>query len=190
VPISRQIWRHQSSDYWRIVSWHVTPCSLRGTYRRSEERHSVTFTPPPPTSSQAAYVYYLFAYLEFVSNCSSSFACLTSWQQIPTSQLVSRQVVAAVDQVQCSTSPCGICGGQSGTGMVLYQCRCIVSCQYPSTNIPYTFAHLPPTLYNLRIWQDLTCYPLCPPILSELTTQPPLGVPRPGRRTAIYDSSI
>ena len=49
------------------------------------------------------------------------------------------------------SGPCGICGGESGTrpGFFFLSEHFSFPCQYHSTNAPYSFIHLPPTLYNI-----------------------------------------
>jgi hypothetical protein len=51
--------------------------------------------------------------------------------------------------VQAQASLWDICGGQSGTGTGSSSPTSVFPCQYHSTNAPYTFIHLPPTLYNV-----------------------------------------
>ena len=62
---------------------------------------------------------------------------------------VSRRLLTAEARVQSQTSQCGICGGQSGSGTGFSPSTSDFSCQYSSTNAPYSFIHLPPTLYNV-----------------------------------------
>jgi len=94
-------------------------------------------------------------------------------------QAVSRRILTAEARLQSHTSPCGICGGLSGSGTgfspstsvssvsiippllhthsFIYHPHCIkffsphfsFPCQYHSTNAPNSFIHLPPTLYKV-----------------------------------------
>ena len=41
------------------------------------------------------------------------------------------------------------CVGQSGIGTSFFPCTSVFPCQYHSTIAPYSFIHLPPTLYNV-----------------------------------------
>jgi len=66
-------------------------------------------------------------------------------------QVVSRQPVTADTQVPSQVSPGEICGGQSSTPAGFSPSACIVPCQYCSTIAPYSFIHLPPTLYNVLL---------------------------------------
>ena len=47
------------------------------------------------------------------------------------------------------SSLCEICGGQNDTGTGFYSRTSVFPCQYHSTIAPYSFIHLPPTLYNV-----------------------------------------
>jgi hypothetical protein len=94
-------------------------------------------------------------------------------------QAVSRRLLTAEARVQFQASQCGFYGGQSGIGTgfspstsvspvsiitpmlrthsLIYHRRCIMffsqyfsfPCRYHSTTAPYSFIHLPPTLYNV-----------------------------------------
>jgi len=46
-------------------------------------------------------------------------------------------------QVQSQTSPCGIIGGQCGTGAGFPTNTSVFACQYHSTNAPYQLALTP-----------------------------------------------
>jgi len=46
-------------------------------------------------------------------------------------------------------SPCKFCGRQSGPGTLFSPNTSVFPCQYHSTIAPYSFIHLPPTLYNV-----------------------------------------
>ena len=94
-------------------------------------------------------------------------------------QAVDRRPLTKKDRVQIQANRCVICHRPSGTGLYfspstsvspvsiippmlhthsfIYHQRCIMffsqhfsfPCQYHSTNTPYSFIHLPPTLYNV-----------------------------------------
>jgi hypothetical protein len=51
-------------------------------------------------------------------------------------QTVSRWPLTAEAPVRARVNPCGICGGQSGTGQVFSEYFGL-SCQYHSTTAPY-----------------------------------------------------
>jgi len=57
-------------------------------------------------------------------------------------------------ECQNQISPCGICGGHSGTRTGLLQIAPVFLCQYHSTNAAYSFVHLSLTLYNLSNWKS------------------------------------
>jgi hypothetical protein len=66
-------------------------------------------------------------------------------------QAVSRQPLNVKASVQSLVIPCEICGGQSGTVTGLSPNTSAFPCQYNSTYAPYSFIHLPPTLYNVSL---------------------------------------
>ena len=67
--------------------------------------------------------------------------------------------------VEPGTVKRGVCGAQSGTVTGFSRGTSVFPCQYHSTNAPYPFIHLPPTLYNVSL-----------PVLqfSPVTTFPPM----------------
>jgi hypothetical protein len=67
----------------------------------------------------------------------------------PVFQVVCRQPLTAEVWVRSRAGPCRICGGRSGTGTSFSPSISVLPCQYHSTNAPYSFIHLPPTLYNV-----------------------------------------
>ena len=70
-----------------------------------------------------------------------------------------------VTQVWSQATPCGICGIESHRGTGFSPTNSVFPCQYHSTIAPYSFIHLPPTLYNVFL-----------PVLqfSPVSTIPPL----------------
>jgi hypothetical protein len=64
-------------------------------------------------------------------------------------EVVGRRSLTAEARVRSHSIPCGICGGQSGSGTMFSPSTSVFPCQYHSTNAPYSFIHLPPTLYNV-----------------------------------------
>jgi hypothetical protein len=57
--------------------------------------------------------------------------------------------------VQTQTTPCGICGGQSGAGTGFSLSTVVLPCQYHSTSAPGLFIFLSLTLCNVSSWQHL-----------------------------------
>jgi hypothetical protein len=51
-------------------------------------------------------------------------------------QAVSRRPLTAVPRVRSRVSPCGICGGQSGTGIGFSPSTSVFPCQFHSTGAP------------------------------------------------------
>jgi hypothetical protein len=52
-------------------------------------------------------------------------------------QVVSRRPATAEARVRCRVSPCGICGGQSGTGTGFSPISSVFPCQFHSTGAPF-----------------------------------------------------
>ena len=63
-------------------------------------------------------------------------------------QAVSRRPRMSEDRVRRWTRPFGIWEGHSGTATGFSSSTSVFPCQYHSTIAPYSFIHLPPTLYN------------------------------------------
>ena len=88
---------------------------------------------------------------------------------------VSRWAVTTKAQVRSQVSPYEICGGQSGTGTGLS--TSFFPCQYHSTNAPYPFIHLPPTLYNVSLpVLQFSPVSIIPPMLHTHHLSPTLHV--------------
>jgi hypothetical protein len=51
-------------------------------------------------------------------------------------QAVSRRPLTAEARVQSRVTPCGICGGQSGTGTDFFPSTSVLPCQFHSTGAP------------------------------------------------------
>ena len=61
------------------------------------------------------------------------------------------QASVAEARVQSQANPCDISGGQCVTVTGFSPSISVFPCQYHSTNVPYPFIHLPPTLYNVSL---------------------------------------
>jgi hypothetical protein len=57
-------------------------------------------------------------------------------------QAVSRRPLTAESQVRARVNPCGICGGQSGTGTGFSQSSSVLLCQYHSTVVLHTHRYI------------------------------------------------
>ena len=64
-------------------------------------------------------------------------------------QAVKCHPVTVQVSVRSQARPCGICGGQSETVTGFSSGSAVFPSQYHSTIAPYSFIHLPPTLYNV-----------------------------------------
>ena len=86
-------------------------------------------------------------------------------QGLSLAQAVSRRPVTAGDRVPSQAIFCDIFGGQTGLGIGFSPSTSVFPSQYNSTIAPYTFIHLPPTLYNVSL-----------PVLqvSPVSTIPPM----------------
>jgi hypothetical protein len=58
-------------------------------------------------------------------------------------QAVSRWTLTAEARVRARVDPCGICGGQSGTGAGFSQSSSVFPCRYHSTIVPYSSTTAP-----------------------------------------------
>jgi hypothetical protein len=56
-------------------------------------------------------------------------------------QAVSRRFHTAEARLRYQVSPCGICGGQSGTGSGFRSSPSVFPCQYHSTAAPYSLMY-------------------------------------------------
>ena len=66
-------------------------------------------------------------------------------------QAVSPWPVTAESRVRSQAGSCELCGGESSIGTGFSASTSVFSCQLHSTNAPYTFIHLPHTLYNVSL---------------------------------------
>ena len=66
-------------------------------------------------------------------------------------QGVSCWILTSKTLLLSQTSTCTTCIGQSGTVSGFFPSTSVFPCQYHSTNAPYPFIHLPPTLYNVSL---------------------------------------
>jgi len=66
-------------------------------------------------------------------------------------QAVSRRPLTAEARVLSQASFCEIFGGQRGLGIDYSPRTSVLPCQYHSTDGPYPFIHLPPTIYNVSL---------------------------------------
>jgi hypothetical protein len=64
-------------------------------------------------------------------------------------QALSRRPLSTKTRARSQASPCGICGGQSGTRAGFSPSILVFPCQYHSTNNSYLFIHLSLLLNNL-----------------------------------------
>jgi hypothetical protein len=65
-----------------------------------------------------------------------------AWLGRAMAQVVSRWPLTAEARVRARVYPCGICGGQSGTGTVFSPSSSVFPCQYHSTVALQTHYHL------------------------------------------------
>ena len=63
---------------------------------------------------------------------------------------VSPRPLPAEHLVRSRTSPCGVCGRQSGSGTDFSPSKLVLSCQYHSANVTYSFIQISSTPYNLQ----------------------------------------
>ena len=70
-------------------------------------------------------------------------------------QIVPQGVICMPDTVEARVryqiSPCEICNAHSGSVTGFSPITSVIPWQYHSTNAPYPFIHLPPTLYNVSL---------------------------------------
>ena len=66
-------------------------------------------------------------------------------------QVISRRPLTAETRVRFLGRQCENCGGQIHAGSGFSPSTSVFPCQYHSTNAPYPFIHLPPTLYNISL---------------------------------------
>ena len=66
-------------------------------------------------------------------------------------QVISRRPLTAETRVRFLGRQCENCGGQIHAGSGFSPSTSVFPCQYHSTNAPYPFIHLLPTLYNVSL---------------------------------------
>ena len=86
-------------------------------------------------------------------------------QSCATVQAASRRSLTVEARVRSQACRYGFCGGQSVSVTGFSPSTSVFPCQYHSTNAPYSFILLPPTLYNVSL-----------PVLqfSPVSTIPPI----------------
>jgi hypothetical protein len=70
-----------------------------------------------------------------------------------TYQTISRRLITAEDQFSSRSVHRGFVADDVSLVQVLSTTSRVFSCQYHSTNTPYSFIHVPPTLYDHSGWQ-------------------------------------
>jgi hypothetical protein len=70
-------------------------------------------------------------------------------QAVPRLTRVSCRHPVAEVTVRSQGSAFELCGGQSGAGIGFAPSTAVFPCQYHCTHVPYSFIHLPPTLFNV-----------------------------------------
>jgi hypothetical protein len=101
--------------------------------------------------------------------CGAAVVCdqhmVTRVQFCHSTTAVSHRPATAATRIRSQVSPYTICGRQSGTVTGFSPRTSVFPCQYHSTNAPYPFIYLPPTLYNVSL-----------PVLqfSPVSTIPPM----------------
>jgi len=65
--------------------------------------------------------------------------------------VISRRPLTTETRVRFLGRQCENCGGQIHAGSGFSPSTSVFPCQYHSTNAPYPFIHLPPTLYNVSL---------------------------------------
>jgi len=66
-------------------------------------------------------------------------------------QVISCRHLTAQTRVRFLGRQCENCGGQIHAGSGFSPSSSVFPCQYHSTNAPYPFTHLPPTIYNVSL---------------------------------------